>query len=111
VAGVIALIPLEAFAQTAVVDASLATPAGHDVSVSVGSYTYSEPGATSISIHGIKAGGSYTGTLSLNKRRYWFAQADARGTVGRATYDGWCLPWLITPHSSSPNGYALDLAD
>jgi hypothetical protein len=110
-ASVIALIPSQAFAQTAAVDASLATPTGHDVNVSVGNYTYIEPGATRISIHATKVGGTYTGTLSLNKRRHWFAQADVRGAVGSATYDGWCSPWLITPDSASPNGYALDIGD
>jgi hypothetical protein len=34
-----------------------------------------------------------------------------RGTIGNATYDGWCVPWLITPSSASPNGYALDIGD
>jgi hypothetical protein len=102
-AAVMALIPSQAFAQ--------ATPTGHDVSVSVGRYTYIEPGATRISIHGTKVGGSYTGTVSLDKRRHWFAQADVRGIVGHTTYDGWCSPWLITPNSASPNGYALDLGD
>jgi hypothetical protein len=51
------------------------------------------------------------GTLSLNEREHWFAQADVRGNVGSVTYDGWCLPWLITPDSASPNGYRLDLGD
>ena len=36
-AGVAALISSQAFAQT---DASLATPTGHEVNASVGSYTY-----------------------------------------------------------------------
>jgi hypothetical protein len=110
-AGVIALIPAQAFAQTAAVDASLATPTGHELNVSVTRYTYIEPGATPISIHGTKVGGSYTGTLLLNKRRHWFAQADVRGTTGNATYDGWCSPFLLKPNSASPNGYALDIGD
>jgi hypothetical protein len=110
-AAVIAMIPSQALAQTAAVDASLATSTGHEVNVSVGHYTYIEPGATSISIHGAKVGGSYTGTLSLNRRRHWFAQADVRGSIGNTTYDGWCSPWLITPNSASPNGYALHLGD
>jgi hypothetical protein len=123
--GIVALIPSEAFAQrsesrsissaqprdAASVDASLATPTGHDVDVSVGSYTYSEPGAQRISIQGIKIGGGYTGTVSLDRRRHWFAQADVRSTIGNVTYDGWCSPWLIVPDSGSPNGYALDLGD
>ena len=65
----------------------------------------------SISIHGPKLGGEYTGTLSLDKRRHWFAQANVRGTIGNVTYDGWCSPWLITPNSASPNGYELDVGD
>src|SRR6187402_2235739 len=58
VAGSIAFIPYQAFAQTSgststrfaqspvavTVDASLATPAGHEVNVGVGGYTYVEPG-------------------------------------------------------------------
>jgi hypothetical protein len=89
--------------------ANVATPTGHDVSVSIGHYTYIEPGALSISIHGAKFGGQYTGTASLNRRRRWFTQGNVRGNAGSVTYDGWCLPWLITPDSSSPNGYALGL--
>jgi hypothetical protein len=92
-------------------DAGLATQTGHEVNISVGGYTYSEPGAASISIHGTKFGGEYTGTLSLNKGQHWFGQTDLRGTVGNVTYDGWCYPYLITPDSTSPNGYALDFGD
>ena len=92
----------------AAVDDRLATPTGHDVNVSVSSYTYLEPGAQSISIHGTKLGGEYTGTVSLDKRQHWFAQANVRGTIGNVTYTGWCSPWLITPNSASPNGYELD---
>jgi hypothetical protein len=124
-AGVVALISSRAVAQTtesvftpsaqprgpAAVDNRLTTQTGHEVNVSVGSYTYTEPGAQSISIHGAKIGGEYTGTLALNRRRHWFAQADVRGTAGNATYDGWCSPFLITPNSTSPNGYELDLGD
>ena len=44
------------------------TPTGQDVNATVTGYTYTEPGATSISIHGPKAGGEYTGTVSLNKQ-------------------------------------------
>jgi hypothetical protein len=121
---VVALISSPAFAQTparvstpsaqssgaAAVDA-VATPTGHEVNVSVGSYTYREPGDQAISIHGPKIGGGYTGTMSLSKRQHWFAQADARGTVGNTSYDGWCSPFLITPDSASPNGYDLDVGD
>jgi hypothetical protein len=110
----VALIPLRAFAQTpgrAAADAGLATPMGHDVTVGVGGYTYTEPGDLSISIHGAKFGGEYTGTFSLDRHRHWFARANARTTIGRTTYDGWCSPWLIVPDSTSPNGYALDVGD
>ena len=95
----------------AAVDDRLATPTGHEVNVSVGSYTYVEPSALRISIHGTKLGGEYTGTVSLDKRRHWFAQANVRGTIGNVTYTGWCSPWLITPNSASPNGYELDVGD
>ena len=123
-AGVMTLVSIRAVAQTpappapaaqpheaAPGDSILATPIGHEVNVSLGGYRYNEPGAQSISIHGSKIGGGYTGTVALNKRRRWFAQADARGTVGNTTYDGWCSPFLITPDSTSPNGYALDIGD
>ena len=50
-------------------------------------------------------------TLSLSKRRHWFAQTDVRGTIGNVTYTGWCSPFLITPNSASPNGYELDVGD
>jgi hypothetical protein len=95
----------------AAADASVATPTGHEVNVSVGSYTYSEPGTLSISIHGLKIGSEYTGTRSLNPRQHWFAQANVRATVGNVTYDGWCSPFVITPNSSSPNGYELNQGD
>ena len=115
VVGSLALIPFQAFAQTSgsTSDASggLATPPGHEVNVGVGFYKYVEPGDTSISIHGPKFGGGYTGTITLNSGRHWFLQADARGLFGSTTYDGWCSPFLITPDSRSPNGYALDLGD
>jgi hypothetical protein len=104
-AGVAALISSQALAQG---DAGLATPTGHEVNVSIGGYTYKEPGGLSISIDGVKVGGEYTGTLALNKRRRWFAQADVRGTIGNVTYTGWCSPYLITPNNASPNGYELD---
>ena len=124
-AGFIACIPSQGFAQTsgsmstpsaqspdaAPIDTSLATPAGHEVNFALGGYTYVEPGDTSISIHGPKFGGEYTGTMPLNPGRHWFLQADARGLVGHTTYDGWCSPFLITPDRTSPNGYALDIGD
>jgi hypothetical protein len=118
VTGVMTLMASQAFAQTPTPastrstttdETDLATPTGHEVSAGVASYTYREPGAQAISIHGAKFVADYTGTLSLNKRRHWFAQADVRGTFGNAAYDGWCSPFLITPNSASPNGYALDV--
>jgi hypothetical protein len=108
VAGFIASVSPQSFAQT---EAGLATPAGHEVNFAVGGYNYVEPGDTSISIHGPKFGGGYTGTISLNPVRHWFLQIDARGLFGNTTYDGWCSPYLITPDSRSPNGYALDIGD
>ena len=115
------LIASHAFAQTdsmppsarstADVEANLATPTGHEVSGGIASYTYREPGAQGISIHGAKLVGEYTGTLSLNKRQHWFAQAQLRGTLGNAAYNGWCSPFLITPSSASPNGYELDVGN
>jgi opacity protein-like surface antigen len=120
-AAVLALLPFRALAQTPdststqpaqpVVEASLATPTAHEVNASVGTYTYSEPGDHTISIHGPKFGGEYGATLSLNERRLWFVRADARSVMGDTTYDGWCSPWQITPNSASPNGYQLDLGD
>ena len=109
VVGAIAFIPVQSFAQTD--DAPLATPVGHELTVAFGGYRYVEPGDTSISIHGPKFGAGYTGTMSLNRRRHWFLQADARGLFGATTYDGWCSPFLIVPDSTSPNGYALDFGD
>lgn len=97
--------------NAAPVESSLATPRGHEVSVDVSRYTYMEPGTTSISIHGVKVGGQYSGTLSLDERRSWFATLRARGTTGNAAYDGWCFPYLIRPSGASPNGYVLDLGD
>jgi hypothetical protein len=107
-AGFLAFFSPQAFAQA---DAGLATPPGHEVNFAVGGYNYVEPGDTSISIHGPKFGGGYTGTISLNPDRHWFLQIDARGLFGNTTYDGWCSPYLITPDSRSPNGYALDIGD
>jgi hypothetical protein len=121
VTGVLTLVASPTFAQTdslppsarptAGVETNLATPTGHEVSGGIASYTYSEPGARDISIHGAKLVGEYTGTLSLNKRQHWFAQAQLRGTLGNVTYDGWCSPFLITPSTESPNGYELDVGD
>jgi hypothetical protein len=118
---VIALVSTSANAQTsssspaqpheAAVDSSLTTPIGHEVNVSFGGYRYTEPGTLSISIHGSKIGGGYTGTRSLSRRQHLFAQADVRGRFGNTTYDGWCSPYLIVPSSTSPNGYALDIGD
>jgi hypothetical protein len=102
---VAALISSQAFAQS---DGGLATPLGQEVNVSIGGYTYTEPGALSISIDGVKVGGEYTATLSLNKRRRWFGEADVRATIGDVTYTGWCSPFLIMPNTASPNGYELD---
>ncbi len=92
VTGVMTLIASQAFAQTpdsmapstratATVEADLATPTGHELSAAVASYTYREPGAQAISIHGPKFVADYTGTLSLNKQQHWFAQAQMRGTA------------------------------
>jgi len=95
----------------AAAETSLATPIGHDLSISIASYTYSEPGDQGISIHGAKVGGDYTATFWLNRRSHWFGAADARGMTGQVTYDGWCSPFLIVPSSASPNGYELDIGD
>jgi hypothetical protein len=81
------------------------------VNFGVGRYEYVEPGDTSISIHGPKFGGGYSGTMSLNRAQHWFLQANAQGVFGSATYDGWCSPDLITPDRASPNGYALGFGD
>jgi hypothetical protein len=110
VLGVITLMSSQAFAQTAD-PASLVTQTGHELNVSGSRYDYVEPLATRISMHGLKVGGEYTGTLSLDAHRHWFAQVNVRGTVGHVTYDGFCRPWFITPNSASPNGYELDLGD
>src|SRR5262245_12584686 len=85
--------PLGQSHEPAPVDTSLATPIGHEVNVSIGGYRYTEPGDLSISIHGSKIGGGYTGTRSLNTRQHWFGQSDVRGTFGNTTYDGWCFPY------------------
>ena len=101
----------QAMQRLAAVDDRLATPTGHELNVSVGSYTYTEPGAQGISIHGAKLGGEYTGTMPLDRRRHWFVQANVRGILGNVAYTGWCSPWLITANSASPNGYELGVGD
>jgi hypothetical protein len=108
-AGVLVLVSCPAFAQTP--ETSLSTPTGHEINVSFGGYKYTEPGDQSISIHGLKLGGEYTGTLSLGKRRLWYAKFDGWGTLGTTTYDGWCSPFMIDPDNTSPNGYTLDVGD
>lgn len=87
------------------------TPTGQDVSGIVSGYTYVEPGETSISIHAPKFGGEYTTTLLIDEQRRWFMQGNVRGTIGAATYTGWCSPYLIRPNNSSPNGYVLGIGD
>ena len=91
-------------------EAGLATPSGSDVSVGLASYTYTEPGDQSISIHGVKFVADFTGTLVFDEQRHWFGQGQVRTTFGNTTYDGWCSPYLITPSSASPNGYELDIS-
>src|SRR6266516_1144191 len=80
------------------------TPTGQNLNASVSRYTYVEPGDARISIHGAKLGGEYVATLPLNTQRHWFGQADVQGTIGTATYAGWCSPFLIRPNNTSPNG-------
>src|SRR5512140_1484709 len=104
-AGVMTLTSSVAFGQTAT-GASAAVPAtqpGHELNVSLQHYDYTEPGNLNISIHGPKFGGEYTGTFALNSQRHWFAQVNLRATGATAAYDGWCMPWQITPSSASPN--------
>lgn len=110
VAALFACVPSLAWAQQSD-SAGLTTPTGQEVNAAVGGYKYVEPGDTSISIHGPKFGGGYTGTLLLSPRQHWFLQGDARGLVGNTAYDGWCYPILIAPDTRSPNGYALDFGD
>ena len=105
ISAALALISSQVFAQTP--DPTLATPEGTDISVSLGSYTYTEPGDTAISIHGLKVGGDFTGTLAISQRHHVFFQTNARGLVGATKYTGWCSPFFITPNSGSPNGYEL----
>jgi hypothetical protein len=111
-AAALLLIASQAIAQrpaSEVEDNSLGTPTGHDLAITVSKYTYEEPDAPGISIHGPKFGGEYTGAWSLNRRQRWFVQANVQGLMGSATYDGACAPWFIRPNSASPNGYELDL--
>jgi hypothetical protein len=77
----------------------------------VSGYSYEEPGDLSITIHGAKFGGGYTGTLPLSKTRHSFLQLDGEGRFGSTTYDGWCSPYLIFPDNTSPNGWSLDVGD
>lgn len=104
---VVALAPVQAIAQES--EVGLGTPAGHELGFSVSGYRYVEPLATPISIQGAKFGAEYTGAWMLDENREWFLQANGRGLFGSASYDGFCRPWLITPNSDSPNGWALGL--
>ena len=112
---VAALIPIPGFAQatntTTAGDSARTTPGGHEVNVGFSSYNYVEPGDLKISIHGPKFTGEYTGTILFNPQQHWFAKANVRASMGSASYDGWCAPWMITPDNSSPNGWALDVGD
>jgi hypothetical protein len=112
-AAALTLSPLAVLAQTSATpgEAPPTTSPGHELTFTLGSYNYVEPGDTRISIHGMKLGGEYTGTFLLDSRRHWFLQASARGATGKTDYDGWCAPWFITPDRSSPNGYFLDLGE
>jgi len=121
VTGVITLMASVAFAQTPdplpptnathEVANDLGTPTGHELSAGLASYTYREPGAHDISIHGTRFVTDYSGTASINRRRRWFAQAQLQSTLGNVSYTGWCSPFMITPEPASPNGYALDVGD
>ncbi|HXT70072.1 MAG TPA: hypothetical protein VN700_09980 [Vicinamibacterales bacterium] len=113
VAALIALIPFPVFAQTGGAKPGAPPPAsaGHELTFGLGWYDYVEPSDTSISIHGAKFAGEYSGVFSIGGRRHWFVRANARASFGSTNYDGWCGPWLITPNSASPNGYALDIGD
>ena len=111
-AGAIVLLPLSAFAQTSsAVGAPPATAPRQELSMGLGAYDYVEPGDRSISIHGAKFVGEYTGTFLLDARTHWFARTNLRAHLGSSNYDGWCAPWQISPDSSSPNGYQLDIGD
>jgi hypothetical protein len=87
------------------------TPTGQAVNAIASGYTYIEPGKTSISIHAPKVGGEFTTTLPIDERRHWFMQGNVRGTIGTATYEGWCSPYLIRPNNGSPNGYELGIGE
>jgi hypothetical protein len=120
---VVALLPVAASAQTptsaspaqapptTVGESAIATRAGSELNFGISGYNYVEPGSLQISIHGPKFSGEYTGTMLLNPQQHWFVKANARASFGSTSYDGWCAPWMITPDSSSPNGWALDLGD
>lgn len=104
----ILLAPLPAFAQTT---GAPTTGPRQEVTAGVGGYNYVEPGDFSISIHGAKFVGEYTGIFPLDARARWFVRTNLRAHFGSTSYDGWCGPWLIIPDSSSPNGYQLDVGD
>ncbi len=106
-ASAIGLMSLPAFAQTPGARGEAATSASQELTVGVGGYNYVEPGDRSISIHGVKLVGEYTGTYLLGT--HWFARTNLRAHVGPTDYDGWCGPWQITPDSGSPNGYRLGI--
>jgi hypothetical protein len=109
-AALVTILPSASFAQSS---SNLFTATGHEINISFGHYNYAEPNVSSmtpISIHGLKIGGEYTGTWSMGTHR-WFLRANARGTTGSVTYDGYCAPFLLVPNSGSPNGYQLDLGD
>lgn len=112
-AGAIALMPAVAFAQTSGAQGGVppATAPGHELAVGLGAYNYVEPGDRSISIHGAKLVGEYTGTFLIDARTRWFARANLRAHIGSTRYDGWCGPWQIAQESSSPNGYRLDIGE
>jgi hypothetical protein len=109
----VTLLPFSVWAQTpgAQPDTPATTAPSQELSFDVSGYNYVEPGDRSISIHGVKIGGEYSGAFQLNARQHWFARTNVRGKTGMTNYDGWCGPWLITPDRSSPNGYALDIGD
>jgi len=107
------LLPYSVWAQTPgpQPDTAMTTAPSQEVSFDVSGYNYVEPGDRSISIHGVKLGGEYSGAFQLSAQHHWFARTNVAGKTGRTNYDGWCAPWLITPDRTSPNGYALDIGD
>jgi len=109
--GVMTLMSSVAFGQTSAGPGAGApvTQPGHELNVSFQHYDYTEPGNLNISIHAPKFGAEYTGTFALSSQRHWFAQVNLRATGATAAYDGWCMPWQITPSNASPNGYRLTL--